>query len=255
MMTLGSDLFRHFRDCLAVLAFCASFAASAGAQAPGGPAGSEPVDVELILMVDASGSVDDHEYELQRLGYAQAFRNRRVVGAIGSGPLGKIAVAYVEWTGPFLQVPIVEWTVLSNPATVEAFAQRLETVPRQLFSGGTAVGHAILYGAKSIQSNAYAGTRRVIDVSGDGPTNRGVPASFARDQAVAQGIVVNGLPILSNFWSLDTYYLDNVVGGPGAFSIPARNFSDIQSAVLTKLIREIAGTPPNPPQGARSPAR
>lgn len=192
-------------------------------------------------MVDASGSIDDREYELQRLGYARAFRNPRVVSAIGSGPQGKIAVAYVEWTGPFLQVPIVDWTVLSDPVSVEAFAQQLEQVPRQLFSGGTAVGNAILYGARALDTNAFDGTRRVIDISGDGPTNRGIDAAGARDQVVAQGIIINGLPILSDFGSLDVYYLDNVIGGPGAFSIPARGFNDFNSAILAKLVREIAG--------------
>ncbi len=192
-------------------------------------------------MVDASGSIDEREYELQRLGYARAFRNPRVVRAIGNGPIGRIAVAYVEWTGPFLQAPIVDWTVLSDPVSVEIFAQKLETEPRRLFSGGTAVGSAILYGADAIDSNAFDGARKVIDVSGDGPTNRGIPAALARDQAVARAITVNGLPILSDYRSLDVYYLDNVIGGPGAFSIPARDFADFNSAILTKLIREIAG--------------
>jgi hypothetical protein len=202
----------------------------------------EKVDLELVLMVDASGSIDDDEFLLQRLGYARAFRNPRVISAIGSGPLRKIAVMYVEWTGPFLQVPIVNWTVLSNKASVEAFATRLEQSPRELFSGGTAVGNAILFGTHAIRSNAYLGTRRVIDISGDGPTNRGVPASLGRDQAVAQGITINGLPILTNFSGLDIFFLDNVIGGPGAFSIPARGFKDFNAAILTKLIREIAST-------------
>jgi len=215
----------------------------------------EKVDLELVLMVDASGSIDDDEFLLQRLGYARAFRNPRVASAIGSGPLRRIAVAYVEWTGPFLQVPIIDWTVLGDPASVEAFAARLEQGPRELFSGGTAVGHAILYGMKSIQANAYEGTRRVIDVSGDGPTNRGLPATLARDQAIERGMTVNGLPILTNYSGLDVFYLDNVIGGPGAFSIPTRNFRDFNSAVLSKLIREIAGTGhPDAPQAAQLPA-
>lgn len=211
----------------------------------------EKVDLELILMVDASGSIDDDEFILQRLGYAKAFRNPRVVSAIGSGPLGRIAVAYVEWTGPFLQVPIVNWTVLSGPASIQAFADKLEKTPRELYSGGTAVGYAILYGTKSILSNQYTGTRRVIDVSGDGPTNRGIPASVARDQAVAQGITINGLPILSDYPRLDVFYMDNVMGGPGSFVIPARNFRDFSSAILDKLIREVAGvSDPNAVQAA-----
>lgn len=220
------------------------------------PGGRLAVDLELILMVDASGSIDDDEFRLQRLGYANAFRNPRVVGAIGSGPLGRIAVAYVEWTGPFLQVPVVEWTVLSTAASVEAFALQLEQVPRQLFSGGTAVGHAILYGTRSIETNAFDGARRVIDVSGDGPVNRGLSAALARDQAIAQGVTINGLPILSDYRTLDVYYLDNVVGGPGAFSVPARSFRDFSASILSKLVREIAGTgEPAPAQAAAGPER
>jgi hypothetical protein len=202
----------------------------------------EKVDLELVLMVDASGSIDDDEFLLQRLGYAQAFRNPRVISAIGSGPLRKVAVMYVEWTGPFLQVPIVNWTVLSSKASVAAFATRLEQSPRELFSGGTAVGNAILFGTNAMRSNAYQGTRRVIDISGDGPTNRGLPASLGRDQAISQGVTINGLPILTNFPGLDIFFLDNVIGGPGAFSIPARGFKDFNAAILTKLIREIANT-------------
>jgi len=205
------------------------------------------VDLELILMVDGSGSIDDDEFILQRLGYAKAFRNPRVASAIRNGPRRKIAVSYVEWTGPFLQVPIIDWAVLHDDASIEAFATQLEIGPRELFSGGTAVGNAILYGAQSIKSNKFAGKRRVIDVSGDGPTNRGFPAALARDQVVAQGYTINGLPILSNYPGLDVFFLDNVIGGPGAFSIPARTFKDFKAAILTKLIREIASidTPPS----------
>lgn len=210
----------------------------------------EKVDVELILMVDASGSIDDDEFILQRLGYAKAFRNPQVMSAIRNGPLGKIAVSYVEWTGPFLQVPIVDWTVLSDSASVEAFATRLEAGPRELFSGGTAVGNAILFGGQSIRANKFEGKRRVVDISGDGPTNRGFPAAIARDQVVAQGVTVNGLPILTNYAGLDVFFLDNVVGGPGAFSIPAKTFKDFNAAILTKLIREIAGTGDAVPQAA-----
>ena len=210
----------------------------------------EKVDLELVLMADASGSIDDDEFLLQRLGVAQAFRNPRVTSAVGSGPLGKIAVMYVEWTGPFLQARIADWMVLSSPALAQAFASRLETAPRELFSGGTAVGHALLYGAKALEENAFAGTRRVIGISGDGHNNRGIPVSLARDHVVAAGITVNGLPILNNWPGLDIYFLDNVIGGPGAFSIPARGFRDFNSAILTKLIREIAGSGWGPAQAA-----
>jgi len=220
---------------------------------PAGARAQEKVDLELILMVDGSGSIDDDEFILQRLGYAKAFRNPRVAAAIRNGPLRKIAVSYVEWTGPFLQVPIINWTVLHDKASVEAFATQLEVGPRELFSGGTAVGNAILYGAQSIDANKFKGTRRVIDVSGDGPTNRGMPAAIARDQVVARGFTVNGLPILNNYPQLDVFFLDNVIGGPGAFSIPAKTFKDFNAAILTKLIREIAGR--DVPAGRQAAAR
>lgn len=204
-------------------------------------AAQERVDLELILMADGSGSVDDEEFLLQRRGYAQALRNPRVLAAIRNGPLGRIALTYVEWSGHFLKVPIVGWTVLSDAASVVAFARQLEEKPRALDGGGTAVGSAIIYGADSIRKNAFAGTRRVIDLSGDGPDKDGIPAAVGRDEAVAQGITVNGLPILGTFDGLDIFFLDNVIGGPGAFSIPAKSFKDFEAAILTKLIREIAG--------------
>lgn len=199
------------------------------------------MDLELILLADGSGSVDEEEFLLQRRGYARALRNPRVLAAIQGGPLGRIALTYVEWSGHFLKAPIVPWTVLSEPADVVAFAQKLEDKPRELYGGGTAVGSAILYGATSIQENAFEGTRKVIDISGDGPDKDGLPAAMGRDQAVAMGFTVNGLPIIGTFPGLEVFFLDNVIGGPGAFSIPANTYKDVESAILTKLIREIAG--------------
>lgn len=211
----------------------------------------EKVDLELILMADVSGSVNYQEFRLQRLGYAQALRNPRVLSAIRNGPLGRIAVSYVEWSGHYLKSVIVPWTVLRDPADAEKIAQQLETHPREIYGGGTAVGSAILYGAQSIMNNAFDGTRKVVDLSGDGPDKDGLPAMVGRDQAVAQGVTVNGLPILGEFPGLDVFFLDNVIGGPGAFSIPARDFKDFQAAILTKLIREIAGREnPAAPQAA-----
>jgi hypothetical protein len=202
------------------------------------------VDLELILMADGSGSVDQEEFLLQRQGYARALRQPRVLNAIKNGALGRIALTYVEWSGHSLQVPVVPWKVISTAADVEAFAQMLEKQPRSLQGGGTAVGSAILYGVESLNVNLYNGTRRVIDLSGDGPDKDGVAAAFGRDRAVAQGITVNGLPILSpERPNLDIFFMDNVIGGPGAFSIPAKGFKDFYSAILTKLIREIAGKP------------
>lgn len=208
----------------------------------------EKVDLELILMADGSGSVDGEEFLLQRRGYARALRQPRVASAIRNGPLGRIALSYVEWSGSSLQVPIAPWRVIRSAADIEAFARQLESRPRALQGGGTAVGSAILFGVQSLNENAYHGTRRVIDLSGDGPDKDGVAAAIGRDRAVAQGITVNGLPILSpQRPTLDIFFQDNVIGGPGAFSIPARGFKDFYNAILNKLIREIAGraTPPS----------
>ncbi len=214
----------------------------------------QKVDLELILMVDGSGSVDDDDYVLQRLGYVHALRNPRVISAIQGGPLGRIAISYVEWSGADLKVPIVGWTLLSDNASIEAVAKRLEKEPRVLYGGGTAVGDAILYGARSILTNDFQGKRKVVDLSGDGPDRDGLPAIFGRDQAVAMGITINGLPILGEFADLDIFYLDNVIGGPGAFSIPAKTFKDFNLAILNKLIREIAGygAPDNVQRAARA---
>jgi len=228
------------RFLLLVRLACALVVLVAALATPARAAGESEVDLQLILMVDASGSVDEREFALQRLGYARAFRNPRVVNAIRSGALGKIAVAYAEWTGPTLQAMVVGWTVLGDEAGAHAFAAELERRPRALFSGGTAVGAAILYGAAAIEARPFTAVRRVIDVSGDGATNRGVPAALARDQVIARGFTVNGLPILTDDPFLDRYYETNVIGGPGAFAIPASDFESFAAAILAKLVREIA---------------
>lgn len=199
------------------------------------------VDLELILMADGSGSVDDEEFALQRSGYARALRDPRIIDAIQSGPRGGIALAYVEWSGPALQVPVIDWTHLRTKSEILAFAKELEDHPRELYGGGTAVGSAIEWAAESLSSNKFDGRRRVIDVSGDGPDRHGLPAGIGRDRAVAKGITVNGLPILEGFFGLQRWFQENVIGGPGAFSIPARSFTDVGTAIRLKLIREIAG--------------
>ncbi|MDA0238845.1 MAG: DUF1194 domain-containing protein [Proteobacteria bacterium] len=199
------------------------------------------VDLELILMADGSGSVDEEEFALQRSGYARALRDPRIINAIQSGPSGGIALAYVEWSGPGLQVPVVDWTHLRTKAEILAFAKELEEHPRELYGGGTAVGSAIEWATESLSSNKFDGRRRVIDVSGDRPDRHGLPADVGRDRAVAKGITINGLPILEGFFGLQQWFQQNVIGGPGAFSIPARGFNDVGTAIRLKLIREIAG--------------
>ncbi len=205
------------------------------------PAKAAAVDIELVLAVDASGSIDTVEYVLQKGGYAEAFKNPRVVKAIQSGVRGAIAVTYVEWTGPGLQAPIVDWTLISDAESANKFAGALLAAERQLFSGGTAVGEAVLHASTLFEDNGFEGARRVIDISGDGPTNKGRAASWARDQVARQDITINGLAIVDEYPELHLFFLDHVIGGPGAFAIPARGFNDFSAAILSKLIREIAG--------------
>ncbi len=230
---------------------CLCLAVALALVSPTPATAQQKVDLELILLADGSGSIDEEEFLLQRQGYARALRHPRVTKAIRNGPLGRIALTYVEWSGHFLQVPIAPWTVIRGQADLKAFADKLEKHPRELDGGGTAVGSAILYGARSLRDNPFQGRRRVIDISGDGPDKDGVAAMLGRDLAVAEGITVNGLPILSfDRPTLDIFFMDNVIGGPGAFSIPARGFKDFYAAILTKLIREIAARPEAAPSWA-----
>ncbi|MCH7544718.1 MAG: DUF1194 domain-containing protein [Proteobacteria bacterium] len=210
-------------------------------------AATNNVDLQLVLAVDSSGSIDDNEFILQRWGYANAFRNPRVIAAIRSGVHRAIAVTYIEWSGPGIQVTIADWTLIKDAATANRFADKLESVPRAMISGnGTAVGEAILMAAGHFDDNDFNSPRRVIDISGDGPVTRGRPASWARDLVVARGITINGLPVIDRRYpDLELFFLDHVIGGPGAFAIPAYGFKDIAAAVLSKLIREIAGGTPS----------
>jgi hypothetical protein len=203
------------------------------------------VDMQLVLAADASGSIDDGEHALQRMGYAQALRDRRVLDAISGGAEQAIAVTYVEWTGRGMQVVVVPWTVIKDADSAERVAQQLLSTPRALFGGGTGVGEAIYYSASLFERSGFESERKVIDVSGDGPTNQGRPAAGARDLANQHGITINGLPILTDYPGLDVFYEQNVIGGPGAFMVPAMGFHDFADAVLHKLIREVAGTPPS----------
>ena len=200
------------------------------------------VDLELVLAADASGSIDDGEHALQRMGYARALRDPRVLNAIRGGAEQAIAVTYIEWTGRGLQATIVPWTIIKDQDSAERVAQQLLTQPRALFGGGTGVGEAIFFSAGLFDNNDIDSVRQVIDVSGDGPTNQGRQADVARDYAVQKGITINGLPILTDYPGLDTYYEQNVIGGTGAFMVPAMGFEDFAEAVLHKLIREVANT-------------
>ena len=198
------------------------------------------VDLQLVLAVDASGSVNDVRFELQKQGYAAAFRHPRVLSAIRQGAQQAIAVTMTQWTGPSLQVQVVPWTLLKDQASALVFAGAIEKAPRELFSGGTSISGAIDHAMKLLPSSPYKGTKRVIDVSGDGSNNRGRSVTEARDDAVRAGVVINGLPILALEPYLDKYYFDHVIGGPGSFMIPAESYEKFAEAVLRKLVLEIA---------------
>ena len=205
------------------------------------PVRAQPnVDLLLVLAVDASGSVNQERFELQRRGYAEAFRNPRVLNAVRGGSTGSIAVTMVQWTGPTMQVQVVPWTLIKDERTITAFADAIEAAPRQLFGGGTSISGAIDYSMLILPTAPFNGFKRVIDVSGDGSNNRGRDVRQARDDAVRAGVVINGLPILSLEPYLDKYYFDHVIGGPGAFMIPAESYEKFSDAVLRKLILEIA---------------
>jgi hypothetical protein len=220
---------------LAVLLACS--AAPAPAQSP------QAVDLALVLAVDASGSVDQVRFELQKRGYVAAFRHPRVIGAIETGPSQAIAVIMMQWTGPALQVTAVPWTRISDAASAGALADKIAAAPRALFGGGTSISGAIDTAMALLFDNPYRAARRVIDISGDGSNNRGRSVNQARDEAVARGVGINGLPILALEPDLDRYYRENVIGGPGAFVIAAKDFETFGEAILKKLIAEIAGSP------------
>jgi len=209
---------------------------------------AEPVDVALVLAVDVSLSMAEDETKLQRSGYAGALRDSRVVDAIHAGKLGRIAVIYVEWSSVTDQRIIVDWHVVSDSQSANAFAAELERMPSK--SGTTtSISAGIEFAAHLLAGSPYAPARKVIDVSGDGYNDYGHPIQEARDAAIAQGITINGLPILNQRppWrespppDLDHYYAENVIGGPGAFYLVVKDLHDFGNAVLRKLILEIAG--------------
>ena len=247
LMKFDADRLLSRRRCLmgvAAFLLAASTAGSARAETQ--------ADLALVLAVDASGSVDQQRFELQKRGYVAAFRNPRVLQAIRSGLSQAIAVTMLQWTGPRLQIQVVPWMLIRDEASAEAFAAAIEAAPRQLFGGGTSISGAIDHSRLLLAQNPFGTVRRVIDVSGDGSNNSGRPVTSARDDAARAGVSVNGLPILSVEPDLDGYYRDFVIGGPGAFMVPAASYDTFAEAILKKLITEIAARESRPPRGRRA---
>jgi hypothetical protein len=214
------------------------------------PAAAEPVDLELVLLADATGSIDAAEIRLQRQGYAEAMRDAQVLWAIrNGGRLGRIAVTYVEWAAVDAQDVVVDWMVVADEADAARFGERLMAAPRRAY-GNNAIGAALLKGVALIEGNGFEGWRKVIDLSGDSSWNpQGPPIATARDAALGAGVVINGLAILCRdpcsgrprYENLEQAYADRVIGGPGAFVVTAEGRDSFAQAVRRKLILEIAG--------------
>jgi hypothetical protein len=221
---------------------------SVGLLATAARAAETGVDVELILAVDVSRSMDAAELQIQREGYIAAFRHPEVIAAIRSGYTGRIAATYFEWAGPGSQEIIVPWTLIDDEASADAFASQIhpgEGIGRY----GTSLSSSLTFAAGLFRGNGFTGGRRVIDVSGDGANNTGPPLGPVRDQAVAQGITINGLPIMIHsddandpfgITNLGDYYRDCVIGGTGAFTLPVYDVSEFEVAIRRKIIQEIS---------------
>jgi hypothetical protein len=225
-----------------IVAWLAAGEARAGAETE--------VDLALVLAVDVSRSMDTDEQDLQRDGFVRAFRAAAVHEAIRQGMLGRIAVTYMEWSGEHDQKVIVPWTVLDSSGTATAFSDRLASQPiGRIFQ--TSISAAIDYASALFDTSGVEPLRKVIDISGDGPNSSGRSVVQARDEAVAKGITINGLPIMlkrpsgmGDMENLDAYYRDCVIGGGGAFIVPVRDREQFADAIKTKIIREIVSLEP-----------
>ena len=211
------------------------------ATAPG--ARAEPVELELVLAVDSSFSVDREEFDLQMNGLAGAFRDPRVIAAIRAIGDHGIAVCLVQWADNGQQSMVLDWTAIHDAESAETFARRLEQTPRLLVGASTSITGALKFSMRQFELNKFEGQRLVIDVSGDGRHNQSTGPAIQRDRAVNMGITINGLAILNEDHRLDWYYRDHVIGGTGAFVMTAGSYRDFATAIVRKLIREIAGSP------------
>lgn len=226
---------------------------TASAQTPQAPA-HQQVDLLLALGADVSRSVDEGEFRLQRDGYATALTHPRVIEAIQSGGLGRIAVIYYEWSGTDAQRVVIDWTMIANIGDASRFAEKLRSEPRS-FMDRTALGAAMQFGLMQLSRSPYQAPRKVMDISGDGTNTNGPFPTTARDAGVEMGVTINALVILSPEplpWNpghthpaggLENYFKENVIGGPGAFTMVADGFETFNKAILGKLIKEIAAAP------------
>ncbi|MCC6890273.1 MAG: DUF1194 domain-containing protein [Hyphomicrobiales bacterium] len=219
--------------------------------APNAPARAQPVDLLLVLAADVSRSVDHAKFMLQREGYAAAVSNPQVLDAIRSGPHGRIALIFLEWSGVAAQKVVIDWTTIDGPAAARRFGDQLVEAPRP-FADRTSISGAIEFSLAQFDRAPFSATRRTIDISGDGTNNAGRDVRAARDEAVAQGVTINGLVILTQSlvpWNpehtnppggLEKYFRDNVTGGPGSFVMAAEGFETFGRAIVKKMIAEIA---------------
>ena len=203
------------------------------------PSRADQVDVQLVLAIDSSSSVNMDEYYLQLEGYAAAFRHPDLLKAIQSGPERAVAVSLFEWSGPDQQILNFPWRILRDEASVNAFADELAVAPRLIIGGETAIGSAVDYATQLFDSTEASGGRRVIDVSGDGMSNRGRDPVDAREDALILGITINAVAILNEEPQLETYYKVFVIGGTGSFALAAQDYEDFRDVIVKKLIREI----------------
>ena len=209
------------------------------------------VDVELVLAVDVSYSMDMDELAIQREGYAQAIISKEFLQALKSLPNGKVSITYFEWAASSDQKIIIPWRLIDGPETADAVASEIMKTPVRRASR-TSISGAIYFAMPLFDQDPYHGTRRVIDISGDGPNNNGAPVTPARDEAVSKGIVINGLPIMvkepsystMDIDNLDWYYEDCVIGGPGSFVVPIKDREKFKEAIRTKLLLEVASRTP-----------
>ena len=219
------------------------------------PAHAEEVDLALVLVSDVSRSIDDREFAMQKDGYSTAFADPHVLAAIKGGPLGSIAVSYVEFAGQREVRTVIGWTVVRDADSARAFTDKVAAAPRS-FWGRTAIGAGIDGAVQLLSDHSITAARRVIDVAGDGTNNAGREVTDARDDAVAAGITINGLAIINDHpisWSfahvqppggLDNWYRENVVGGAGSFVVAIHDFHDFGDALTRKLVNEIADLKP-----------